>query len=330
MLFSKNQNKRMSPLFSIVIPLYNKENHIMDTLNSVLDQTLTDFEVIIVNDGSTDNSILKIKALIEEYDFIHLINQKNQGLPATRNNGINMSKGKIIALLDADDIWEKQFLHTIKELYNTFPNASVFGTDYLEQYTENQILKTKKNLSKNLKDTFFLVNSFLEANMFQPLFCQSSVAYKKEVFNQIQFNKSITYAEDIDFNILIHLQNYQVAYAFKPLSIIRLNVENQISTLSIDSKTIPDFDSYESLAINDLVLKKYLDIYRYFFAIRYKLELNNEKYNLILKNLDKKNINFTQKLYLNLPVFLVKNIKKIKIWLLKRNIRLTSFKSFNR
>ena len=131
--------------------------------------------------------------------------------------------------------------------------------------------------------------------MHQLLFCQSSVAYKKEVFNHIQFNKAITYAEDIDFNILIYLQNYEVAYHYKPLATIRLNINNQLSSQSISSKTLPNLDAYESFASTDLELKRYLDIYRYFFAINYKIEFNHDKYNQLLKNLDRRNIKFYSK-----------------------------------
>ena len=317
----------MEPYFSVIIPLYNKEPYIISTINSVINQTFADFEIIIVNDGSTDNSLEEIKKHFNNVDFLSIINQKNQGLSASRNNGIQAAQGKIVALLDADDLWDNQFLSTIKTLHDTFPNASVFGTDYLEQHTEHVQIKTKKNVPRHLKNTSFLVNSFLEANMYQLLFCQSSVAYKKEVFNHIQFNKAITYAEDIDFNILIHLQNYQVAYHYKPLVIIRSNIENQLSSQSISDKTLPNLDAYESFAETDLELKKYLDLYRYFFALSYKIEFNKKKYNQIIKNLDKRNINFTQNLYLNLPVFFIKHIKTIKIWFLKRNIRMTSFKS---
>ena len=316
----------MDPFFSVIIPLYNKEAYIASTINSVINQNFTDFEIIIVNDGSTDNSLEEIKKHFKDVDFISILNQKNQGLSDSRNNGIQAAKGKLVALLDADDLWDIQFLSAIKALYDTFPNASVFGTDYIEQHTENVQIKTKKNVNRYLKNTSFLVDSFLEANMHQLLFCQSSVAYKKEVFNHIQFNKSINYAEDIDFNILIHLQKYQVAYHYKPLAVIRLNIDNQLSSQSISNKTLPNFESYESFALKDLELKKYLDFYRYFFAVIYKIEFNREKHNQLLKNLDKSNINFTQKLYLNLPVFLINSIKKIKNWLLKRSIRITSFK----
>ncbi|WP_346882818.1 glycosyltransferase family A protein [uncultured Algibacter sp.] len=315
----------MEPFFSVIIPLYNKEDYIEETINSVLNQTYKDFEIIIVNDGSTDQSIKVIENNFQDYKFISVVEQENQGLSVTRNNGIKAAKGSLVALLDADDLWDSSFLQTIKELYDTFPSASVFGTDYIEKHTNEVILETKKSIASNLKNTSFLIKNFLRANMKQLLFCQSSVAYKREVFKQIKFNNKITFAEDVDFNILLHLKKYQVAYYYKPLSTIRLNIKNQLSEQAISKKTIPNFDTYEKYALNDLSLKKYLDIYRYFFAVNYKIEGHNYKYYSMLTNLNKENLNYKQKIYLSLPVSIIRVIKKIKRWFLKRNLRFTSF-----
>ena len=100
------------PKISVVIPMYNKENFIKETLDSVLQQTFTDFEVIIVNDCSTDNSG---KVILECKDKrIKTIEHKtNKGLSAARNTGILNSKSDYIAFLDADDTWNENYLTTI-------------------------------------------------------------------------------------------------------------------------------------------------------------------------------------------------------------------------
>ena len=97
----------MRPYFSIIIPLYNKELYIKNTLNSVLNQTFQDFEIIVINDGSTDNSLEIAQKTLSNFNNATFINQKNKGLSIARNKGIANSKGLIIALLDADDIWHK-------------------------------------------------------------------------------------------------------------------------------------------------------------------------------------------------------------------------------
>lgn len=91
--------------FSIVIPLYNKEKSITTTINSVLNQTCGDFELIIVNDGSTDTSLEIVQSIKDER--IRIINQKNGGVSSARNQGIIEAKFDWIAFLDADDLWEK-------------------------------------------------------------------------------------------------------------------------------------------------------------------------------------------------------------------------------
>ena len=111
------------PLFSVVIPLYNKENYISETINSVLKQSVQDFELIVINDGSTDKSLDIVKSF---NDFrISLIDQKNIGLSATRNKGIKLAKGRIVALLDADDLWQPNFLKEIKSFHEAHPDIDV-------------------------------------------------------------------------------------------------------------------------------------------------------------------------------------------------------------
>ena len=93
------------PLVSIVIPAYNALTFLPETLDSALAQTLTDFEVIAVNDGSTDGTGAWLDALNDPR--VNVIHQENKGLPATRNTGIRHAEGTYIAFLDADDLWDK-------------------------------------------------------------------------------------------------------------------------------------------------------------------------------------------------------------------------------
>lgn len=102
------------PKFSIIIPVYNVENYIKRCLDSVKNQTYKDYEVIIVNDGSTDKSI----EIAKKYDFT-IINQNNTGLSAARNNGVKKAKGEYIIFLDSDDYIDKDLL---KELYESIDN----------------------------------------------------------------------------------------------------------------------------------------------------------------------------------------------------------------
>ena len=137
----------MNLRFSIIIPLYNKANFIAKTLNSVLNQTYTDFEVVIVNDGSTDNS-LEIVQIFDD-KRIKLFTTKNQGVSATRNFGIKQSQGDYIAFLDADDIWEEKFLETINKLILSFPNEQVYASSLKIRTPKKIYLPPYRNI--NLK-----------------------------------------------------------------------------------------------------------------------------------------------------------------------------------
>ena len=108
--------------FSIVIPLYNKESYIEKTLKSVLNQTFTHYEIIVINDGSTDDS----EATVLEFNDkrIQLYNQKNQGAAVARNLGIEKAKYNYIAFLDADDLWMENHLETLKTLIQDFPSIN--------------------------------------------------------------------------------------------------------------------------------------------------------------------------------------------------------------
>ena len=101
-----HQSRVANPI-TVVIPLYNKARHIKRAMQSVLDQTFRDIEVIIVDDGSTDASVLEVKTICDPR--IRLITQENKGSSAARNRGIIEASNPIIAFLDADDIWMPHF-----------------------------------------------------------------------------------------------------------------------------------------------------------------------------------------------------------------------------
>lgn len=111
---------------SVIIPLYNKEHYIRDTIQSVLSQTFTNWEAIIINDGSTDNSESIAKSFHD--NRIRVYSQDNQGVSKTRNRAIQLAQGDYIAFLDADDEWKPAYLETMINLARKYPEYSVFCT----------------------------------------------------------------------------------------------------------------------------------------------------------------------------------------------------------
>ena len=137
---------------SVIIPVYNAEKYLRKFLDSIINQSFTNFEVICVNDGSTDNSekILKEYAAIDKR--LVIIEQKNSGQGTARNNALNLAKGKYIVFADPDDWLE---LNALQEIYNDFRthNADVIEFDYYE-YNDYTLKSRKRNRSNYIKKNF--------------------------------------------------------------------------------------------------------------------------------------------------------------------------------
>ena len=117
--------------FSVIIPIYNKGPYIRKALASVLEQTFRDFELIVVDDGSKDDSFQVAQSVLENTDVKYqLIRQENAGVSTARNNGVSATSGDYICFLDADDWWAPSFLERMDWLINEYPNAGIYGTNY--------------------------------------------------------------------------------------------------------------------------------------------------------------------------------------------------------
>lgn len=116
--------------FSVVIPLYNKEREIAATLDGVAAQALPPFEVIVVDDGSTDGGAATVARYAEKYPFIKLIAQPNAGVSAARNRGVTTSSAPYVAFLDADDLWNADYLETVARNIAEHPGCGMYCTGF--------------------------------------------------------------------------------------------------------------------------------------------------------------------------------------------------------
>ncbi|GLB53740.1 glycosyl transferase [Neptunitalea chrysea] len=315
---------QQQPLFSIIIPLYNKEKYILKTLQSVLQQDYTNFEIVLVNDCCTDNSLQQV-ATVNDDRIVLIHHPHNKGLAASRNTGITNAKGAIICLLDADDLYEPNFLSTIYNLQASFPEADFYGTDYYEQYSFGK-LRTNKTVDTTKENTSFLVEDFFKYNLGQPIICQSSLTFKKSVLDTTEdlFDTNINYAEDVDFYIKA-FSTYKLAYCFKPLATYRNDIPNQMVYSKISGKNYPDFSSYDKYSKDNTSLQKYLDFQRYSFASNLRLEGNKHEANKLIAQINFSNINSKQRLLVRSPLFVVKMIKATKRFLMKQNIKVSTY-----
>jgi glycosyltransferase involved in cell wall biosynthesis len=311
-----------TPFFSVIIPLYNKEKYVERAILSIQSQTYTNFEIIIVNDGSTDNGLEKLNPFLSEK--IRLIEHaKNKGLSAARNTGIQSAKATYIVFLDADDTWLPTYLEAIKNLIENFGEARIFATNMQYVYPKQTIAIDNK-LSNYPIDYKGYVDFFKE-NIKQGLYCINSVCYHQSVFEKVgYFDEKITFSEEIDFYIRAHLQ-FKFAYDTTVHTNYFMEIENQLSHSSILNKTIPNYDLYESYSDSEPHFKKFLDIQRYVLAKNLKKHGDKSKHLEITKNIDYKNLNLKQQFLLKSPLFLLKNISALKQFLVKNGFSWTSY-----
>lgn len=183
-------------MISVVIPLYNKEAQIAQTLRTVLSQSFQDFEIVIVNDGSTDNSVSEV--LKFSNPRIRLINQANAGVSTARNKGIEEARGEYVALLDADDEWNYDYLETQMRLVEAYPQCDVFAVNYQFSDANGNITDT---IIKNLPfpaESGVLYNYFEVASTSHPPICSITIMARKKAFQEIGgFPVGIKSGEDL-------------------------------------------------------------------------------------------------------------------------------------
>lgn len=142
------------PFFAVIIPLYNKESYLQRSFSSVKKQTFNDYEVIIVDDGSTDGSYKAAELLKEE--CWNLVRQRNQGVSCARNQGVFLSNAQYVCFLDADDEWHPRFLEKMYALTQKFPGAGLYGAGYEVIINKKRITGRYGIFKKNGKCNLFL------------------------------------------------------------------------------------------------------------------------------------------------------------------------------
>lgn len=175
-------------MFSVVIPLYNKELSIKNTIQSVQEQICQSFEIIVINDGSTDNSVKIVDSINDKR--IRLIHQKNKGVSAARNRGIQEAQYEWIAFLDGDDLWNANHLQEISTMIQKYPEEKIFVTSF-DFSDKRPIFKHPRN------EKIFRVENYFKEAMKEVLICTGVVIIHKTCFEKAgDFNQNIKIGED--------------------------------------------------------------------------------------------------------------------------------------
>ena len=183
-------------MISVVIPLYNKEKQIAKTLDAVLSQSYQNFEIIIVNDGSTDKSMEEVKKFQDPR--IRLIQQENAGVSAARNRGIEKASFDLIAFLDADDRWKPNYLQTQHDLSQKYPLCDVFACNYEFVHADKSVHSTIiRKLSLSGQDG--ILNNYFEiaSCSHPPLWTSAIMVRKKAILSVNGFPDGVKSGEDL-------------------------------------------------------------------------------------------------------------------------------------
>ena len=212
--------------FSVIMPLYNKGAYVEKGIRSVLEQTYPHYELIVVNDGSKDNSAVIAEELLKDIPNARLINQENAGVAVARNNGVAQAKGEYVCFLDADDWWDVSFLQEMQQFIKDYPEAGIWGTNYW--YVKNG---KKKIVNGEIKTGY--INFCVEyAKSLVQVLWTGSVCLHKDTYNRFNgFQPNLRLGEDFILWLEVAL-NYKVAFLNKQLSFYNFDVDIKTRAIS--------------------------------------------------------------------------------------------------
>jgi glycosyltransferase involved in cell wall biosynthesis len=269
------------PVISVIIPLYNKGPYVERAINSVLNQNIRDFEIIVVEGGSADNSLEVVRTFDDPR--LHVIQQVEKGVSAARNEGVHIAESDFIAFLDADDEWMPHFIETVLRLKYNFPDAGAYFTAVKE-----------KGLDKDEKYPIYSCAAFegwegLIKNYFQalvygdPLYYPSSLALCKGVFlDNGGFTLGAAWGEDQDLCGRIALRN-SIAFSSNICAVIhktdeysrsmrkRIAITEEHPFIKPAQKAIRDGEVSDKQVKS---LKSWIE-YLVFFSVKYNLNTGN-------------------------------------------------------
>lgn len=304
------------PVFSVIIALYNKAEHVSDTLRSIFNQTFTDFDIIIVDDGSTDGSAEIVKKFDDRR--LNYFKIKNSGVSFARNMAIDLATGDLLAFIDADDYWEPEHLQVLYDLYIQNPQAGLLASRYAVRMSKRKIIYPS---FKGIDDNYSgLVKDFFDASLVYRVACASAVAVPRNVFKVTgNFNMQLTRTEDTELWLRIALQ-FPVAISNKCTARYNFDLPESLSKTKIRSSVILNFNDYSSEEAKNNSLKAFLDLYRIEYALKFRIENDTLKAAELYDAVNRENINFKTRILFSLPPYLLSTLLRFKHWLVKKGI----------
>jgi glycosyltransferase involved in cell wall biosynthesis len=243
-------NGSKQPLVSVIIPTYNRAWVLREAIDSVLAQEFKDFELIVVDDGSTDNT----GEILDSYEQdILVLRQSNKGVSAARNRGIDAAEGRLIAFLDSDDLWLPRKLSSQVDFFNSNPAAVINQTE--EIWVRNGVRVNPKTRHHKFSGMIF------ERSLALCLVSPSAVMIKKNLFSEVGvFDENLPACEDYDLWLRISCR-YPVHLIETPLIMKRGGHADQLSKAH-------GLDKYRIQALKKIITSGHLEPDSYRAAVR--------------------------------------------------------------
>lgn len=276
---------------TIIIPIYNAEKTIERCLNSCIEQTLKDIEIICINDGSTDGTLNILKKYESKYSTIRVINQKNMGTGCSRNQGIKMAQGEFVCFIDSDDFYPDK---TVIELMYTSAKENgvlICGGSALYQ-RDGQVLKRDNHIQR--KQTYFEKNQILEYRNYQSFIGFGRFIYKRNLLidNNIYFPTSSEYEDPVFFvHAMICAQTF---YAIKndTYCVVMGKHMREYNTDKKVLETLYGINAVLEMAVDNNLIKLHNNLLYDIYQIKYNILMyakestNNEINDLLNKFLN--------------------------------------------
>ncbi len=292
--------------FSVIIPLYNKAATISSTLDSVCRQTWNDFEVIVVDDGSSDEGYNIVSNYPDER--IRYFSQKNAGVSAARNAGIRASVNPLIAFLDADDIWEPRFLETMHELIADYPEAGLYGCAF-DRVKEGKHYRENYPIGEGYRG---YVDRYFELAQKHHLFWTSAVVVDKNLVGRdLVFDERISLGEDLDLWFRIALK-HKVAFCNQVLAhyTIDNNDRAMLRFHPFERSILFYLTKYTDDETDNEVFRQFINFFRVMKIpeLMDQYMLTDQQKKAWIKSINPEGLSFMHRSFLYLPFWLQKRV----------------------
>lgn len=280
------------PKISVIIPVYNGEGYIERCIDSVINQTYGDTEIIVINDGSTDDT----ENILKKYSNIVLVNKKNEGVSRARNTGLSLATGDYVYFCDADDYLEKDAFEVLINEYDEndllrFGHYVVNGEEKIEKKNNDDILAgVNLSFDDNEQILEYLISNKTEGHLWNYLF-------KLKVIkdNNILFDDELFYQEDVIFLLeyILNIKNIKVIsnpfynYFVNENSVTK-NVESSVRNLSSIAKLRHKFlnllKKNNMMSLSTLLEQRFLNL-QLSYVLDYREKLSKKEYVNVLKRI---------------------------------------------